>query len=118
MDRKKDVMERLQRLDVMRQAVSNIPLEMERLTLAEGQQERYQELEKALQHARCWVQAVEGALQVLSPEERLVVDRLFIFPQKGNVQRLCQELCVEQSSVYRRRERALQKVGQALYGIR
>ena len=57
---------------------------------------------------------LEQAMQVLTPEERLVAERLFIHPAKGNVQVLCQELGVEQSSVYRRRETALKKLAEVM----
>ncbi len=60
------------------------------------------------------VQNLEQAMQVLTPEERLVAERLFVHPAKGNVQVLCQELGVEQSSVYRRREAALEKLAQVM----
>lgn len=59
-------------------------------------------------------QTLDTALQVLTPQERLVVQMLFLYPEKGNVQRLCEMLHVEQSSVYRRRERALEKLAVAL----
>lgn len=62
------------------------------------------------------VQTVDGALQVLTPEERLVAQMLLISPQRGNVQRLCEMLCVEKSSVYRRRERVLEKLERVLFG--
>lgn len=71
---------------------------------------------RGLDAMRQAVQTVEGALQVLTPEERLVAQLLLISPQKGNVQRLCEMLCVEQSSVYRRRERVLEKLEGVLFG--
>lgn len=61
------------------------------------------------------VQTVEQALQMLTPEERLVIQMTLICPEKGNVQRLCELLAVEQSSVYRRRDRALEKLEKVLY---
>ena len=60
------------------------------------------------------VQSMEGALQVLTPEERLVVQMMCICPEKNAAQKLCGLLCVEQSSVYRRRDRALEKLAVAL----
>ena len=84
---KKEVIRRLRGLDGLRQSLRSIEKEVEIL---------------------------EGALQVLSPEERIVAEQLFIYCEKGNVQRLCEMLHVEQSSIYRRRDRVLEKVGQAL----
>lgn len=69
---------------------------------------------RELEGLRQRVQTVEEALQVLNPEERLVIQMTLICPQRGNVQRLCELLSVEQSSVYRRRDRALEKLGHVL----
>ena len=55
-----------------------------------------------------------NALQELNPEERLVAEFLLVNPQRGNVQRLCEILQVEQSSIYRRRERVLEKIANAI----
>jgi hypothetical protein len=52
----------------------------------------------------------------LTPEERLVLLRIFILPESGSIQRLCDELNVEQSSVYRKRDKALEAFTLALYG--
>lgn len=76
-----------------------------------------QELERTLEQARLWVAVVDRALAVLDDEERLVLDRFYIHRGKGNVQRLCDELRLEQSSVYRRRDSALRHFTLALYGI-
>ena len=69
---------------------------------------------KALHTMRLQVEAMDRAMQTLSPEERLVVERLLIHRATGNMQSLCQILGVEQSSVYRRKERALRKLVKAL----
>lgn len=61
------------------------------------------------------VQETEQAMAVLSPEERLVAERLFVHPYKGNVQVLCQELGVEKSSIYRRREAVMEKLMSAMF---
>ena len=106
------VREKLRRLDAMRQAVESLPSEIARLQ-AEGQDTA--QLRKAFVQAQLWVDAVEQALQVLTPQERLIADWLFIYPDKGNVQRLCGILGVEQSSIYRRRAKVLQKLETALY---
>ena len=75
-----------------------------------------EELERALEQAKLWVDIVDGGLGVLDDEERLVLDRFYIHRGKGNVSRLCEELAVEQSSIYRRRDAALRKFTVALYG--
>lgn len=74
------------------------------------------ELEGRLEQTRQWLQVTDGALSVLTPEEKLVLHRCFISPQKGSVDRLCQELNAERSSVYRKRDAALGHFTSALYG--
>ncbi len=76
-----------------------------------------QELELTLRQAKLWVAVVDRALAILDDEERLVLGRFYIQRGKGNVQRLCDELRLEQSSVYRRRDSALRHFTLALYGI-
>lgn len=77
---------------------------------------RRQELKHSQRQAEFWVESVENALCILDPEERLVLERLYIFPGKGGLEWLCQELNMEQATVYRRRNKALQKFTVALYG--
>ena len=62
------------------------------------------------------VEIMDVALQVLTPEERLVAERLLIHPQRGAVQQLCQILNLEQASIYRRRDRVLEKLAQTMHG--
>jgi len=136
MNWKNEAMEKLRRYDAMRNAVKNIPLELERLekeaaeiwdsklkapsdalnaALLENQIQR-KELCRALDMANGWIHSVEGAMSTLTPEEKLVLHRLYLFPQRGNVSKLCQDLCVEQSSIYRKRDKALYRFTVALYG--
>lgn len=75
-----------------------------------------EELKLALKQARRWVGIVDRGMAVLSEEERLILDRFYIHPAKGNVERICGELGVEKASVYRRRDAALQHFTIALYG--
>ncbi len=69
-----------------------------------------------LTQTRQWLRSTEGALEALEPEERLVLQRLFIAPRKGAVEALCHELAAERSSIYRRRDQALRRFTLALYG--
>ena len=75
------------------------------------------ELERQLEEARIWCSTVENALSVLTEQERLVLDRFYIHPAKGNVDRLCGEMGVEKPTVYRRRDDALHHMTIALYGF-
>lgn len=141
MNWKAEAIEKLRRYDAMRQAVANLPEEISRLELDAtrirsanldatpvkgGGNKREdallsnmvhrQELQWALEQAGMWMKTADRAMGTLAPEERLVLTRLYIYPEQRGVDRLCGELGVEQSSVYRRRDTALRKFTLALYG--
>ena len=69
---------------------------------------------KNMDAVRKELEALEKALGELNPEERLVAEFLLISPQKGNAQRLCEILGVEHSSVYRKREKVLEKIAKGI----
>lgn len=73
-------------------------------------------LETSLDYARNWVEKVERGLSVLSPEEKMILDRFYLNPAKGNVDRLCGDLHLEKSAVYDRKDAALRKYTLARYG--
>lgn len=75
-----------------------------------------EETRSRLRQTQRWLQSTGGALEALDPEERLVLQRLFVQPRKGAVEALCRELSAERSSVYRRRDQALRRFTLALYG--
>ena len=135
-------MEKLRRYDIMRQALRNIPEEIERLkaeatTLKSvsansmfvlgggGRQEdarinniiQRQELEQTLRQVRQWLAVTERGLLALDEEQRMILQRLYLYPQKGAMERLCMELGLEQSSVYRKRDQALHRFTSAIYGF-
>lgn len=141
MDWKREAMEELRELEVKRMALTSIPEDL-RLLRSESTRlggapsgsspvkgggaawedrqinliVKREELETALRHAKEWVAKVEKGLSALDDEERLILERFYIAPARGNVDRLCGELGLEQASVYRRRDRALQRYTLARYG--
>lgn len=141
MNWKGEAIEKLRKYDAMRMSLQNIPMEMKRLE-ADAQAIRgartdstpvkgggnaredallnnlahRQELSWALEQARYWVEITQQALDTLTPEERLVLHRFYLCPEHGGVERLCMELGVEKSSVYRKRDKAIHKFALALYG--
>ena len=142
MNWRNEAMEKLRRYDVMRQALRNIPEEIERLKAeatalrsastdsffirgSGGRQEdarinniiKRQELEQALRQVRHWLAVTERGLLALDEEQRTILQRLYLYPQKGAIERLCSELGLEQSSVYRKRDQALHRFTVALYGF-
>lgn len=140
MNWKNEAVEKLKNYAAMRTSLESIPQELKQLALdAEkirtsdpsristrgvGTAEdallsnfvRQQELENALSQAKCWVTGVDKALQTLSKEEHLVLEKLYLYPKLNAVDHLCELLCTEKSSVYRRREQALRHFTTALYG--
>ena len=76
-----------------------------------------QELSWTLQQAQRWLTSTDRALSALSAEERLILHRLYMYPEKYAPEQLCQELNLEKSSVYRRRDKALQHFTVAYYGV-
>ena len=141
MNWKAEATEKLQRYLQMQQAARNIPEEIQTLENAiyairsartDGTATRgggnkreemllnnivkRQELSNALEQTNRWLATFERAMRTLSKEERLVLHRMFILPETGCVQRLCEELGVEQSTVYRKRDKALERFTRSLYG--
>lgn len=76
-----------------------------------------EELRNALERAKLWLSFTDRALDALKPEDRLILQRMYVFPQRGCLQRLTEELGVEQSTLYRRRDKALERFTIALYGL-
>lgn len=77
---------------------------------------RKDKLEKSLACAMDAVSCVKCGLAVLSDEEAHILDMFYVHPEIGNVDRLCDELCVEKSQVYRRKDAALRHYTLARYG--
>ena len=142
MNWKNEAIEKLRRYDVMRQALRNIPAEITRLREEStalrsasadilcvkgggGKQEdarinnlvQRQELEQTLKQVRQWLSIADRALLALDADDRLILQRLYLYPQKGAINLLSDELGIEQSSVYRKRDQALHRFTAALYGF-
>lgn len=141
MNWKEEATEKLRKYDAMRLATENLPEELRRLeqdacairsarpdsiSIRGGliRDDRLlnnlvhrEELNNALDQARCWVSVTNRALGALDPEEKLILHRLYICPERKGLERLCGELDVEQSTIYRKRDQALRRFTIALYGI-
>lgn len=141
MNWKNEATEKLRRYHAMQLATLNIPSEIQRLKLdarkirsaktdatpvsggGNGREEallnnlvRRQELENVLQQSQLWLKTTERALSVLDPDEKQILHRLLIYPEKHAVERLSLELGIEQSSIYRKRDEALRRFTLAYYG--
>lgn len=138
---KQEAIEKLRQYEAKRLAVKNIPMEIKRLELdmrsirsatsdgspvsggGSGREDMYlsnivhrEELERALEQAEIWVSLTEAALDLLSKEERLLLDRFYIHPEKCATDRLAGDLHVDAKTVYRRKDEALRKFTISLYG--
>ena len=71
---------------------------------------------RQLERMRQTVRYMDEAMQCLTPEERLALEVLVIDQERHGADRLCQQLGVERSSVYRCRDRALRKLQRILDG--
>lgn len=98
---KQEILRRLNVYSAMEAAAENLPFE---------------EARKQLENVREEVLWLQRLQRYLTPEERLLLDRLFIHKRKGCVDELCQLLHVEKSSIYRRRARLLDKLVQYTFG--
>lgn len=131
-------MERLRRYPAMRNSLEAIPRELERLTEeAQGLKSmnlgvvgsrkqraqenrlldnlvRRQELELQLHRSSGWVEDTDDALELLTPQERKILRRLYM--EEADATAVCRELGMERSSLYRYRDGALRKLTLALYG--
>ena len=141
MNWKNEAIERLTRYSAMAQAVENIPKEITRLerSIQElrgcdpakapsaknpgpgddvliGNIIKRQELSDSFENARIWVDTTQQALSVLNAEEKTILTKMYVTPERGVVNQLCLALGVEQSSVYRKRDQALYRFTMALYG--
>ena len=141
MNWKFEAMEKLRLYEAKKQSLRSIPEEIERLESAmksirsatadgtpvkgggSGREDMMlsnivhrEELDRALEQAKKWVDLVDAGLEILSQDERLILDRFYIHPARGNVDRLCGELGIEKTQVYTKKDSALHHFTISLYG--
>lgn len=75
------------------------------------------ELEMLLERAKMAVSSVDRGLSVLDPDERHILDVMYIVRSKGYVDRLMGEYgLMEESSLYKKANKALLRFTIAMYG--
>lgn len=74
------------------------------------------ELEKNLKNAQSDVRQIERALSVLSEDNRMILHRFYVYREKGAARRLANDLGIDEKSVYRRKDAALQQFTLAMFG--
>ena len=75
------------------------------------------ELEDSYLRTKLWVDATDKALGLLTPEERTLLERFFIYAEPKAADRLAGDLHMDVKTVYRRKDEALRKFTIALYGM-
>ena len=68
---------------------------------------KQKELEINLQGSQKWIKRVENGLSVLDEEERKILERFYIKPERGAAERLSMDLGIDVKTVYHRKDRAL-----------
>lgn len=74
------------------------------------------ELEINLLCTRKWVTRVERGLAVLEEDERTLLEKFYIHPERGAAERLAMDLGIDVKTVYHRKDRALRKFTIAMCG--
>ena len=141
MDWKKEAIEKLRQYTAKKMSLQTIPEEIRRLELemcnirsagtdgspskggGNGREDmllsnivRREEMERMLEQARIWVALVNAGLSLMDQEEKLLLDRFYIHPEKGAADRLAGDLHLDVKTVYRRKDDALRKFTISLYG--
>lgn len=76
-----------------------------------------EELKNNLNIIQHEINITEKGLQALSKTERTILTRFYINKTKGFVDRLCDELYISKTELYRQRDKALKKFTLVCYGI-
>ncbi len=113
--------EKLNRFDEKKRLVVSAGNELAQLEaneeLTAEQLSRCDYLRGVIRSAKWWVQYVHSGMAMLDEEERLVLERFYIYPRKGNLDLLCYELDRQKSVVYVRRDKALHHFTLAMFGV-
>lgn len=75
------------------------------------------EMEENLLATEAWVKRVERGLTELSEDERVILNRFYIYPEKGAAERLAMDLGIDVKTVYHRKDKALRKFTLAMCGV-
>lgn len=141
MNWKFEAVEKLRQYEAKKQSLKSIPEEVKRLESAmrsirsatadgtpvagggSGREDMMlsnivhrEELDRSLEQAQKWVALVEAGLEILSQDERLILERFYIHPEKGAADRLAGDLNLDVKTVYKRKDAALRHFTVSLYG--
>lgn len=140
MNWKAEAIEKLKQYVPKKLSLENIPMEIKRLessmegirsTASDGLSARGSatrddmylsnivhrgELERTQEQTETWVHMVEYALAILNDEDRLILERFYMRPEKGAADRLAGDLRIDVKTVYRKKDDALRRFTIAMYG--
>ena len=74
------------------------------------------ELEVNLLVTRKWLARVERGMSVLEADERMLLEKFYIHPERGAADRLATDMGIDVKTVYRRKDLALRKFTIAMCG--
>lgn len=74
------------------------------------------EMEENLLLTEGWISRVERGLAALNEEERTILSRFYIYPEKGAAERLAMDLGIDVKTVYHRKDNALRRFTLAMCG--
>lgn len=74
-------------------------------------------LRLSLRQTKLLVESIDRALGILNQEERILLERFFIYAEPKAADRLAGDLHMDVKTVYRRKDEALRKFTIALYGM-
>ena len=63
------------------------------------------------------IELTEKGLQALTEREKTILTEFYIKNSKGYVEKLCDDLYVSKTELYRQKDTALKKFTMAMYGI-
>lgn len=75
-----------------------------------------EELERSLEQVKQWVSLVDAGWVILTEEERLLLERFYVHPERNAADRLAGELGIDVKTVYKRKDAALRRFTVSLYG--
>lgn len=76
-----------------------------------------EELKNNLDIIKREIEITEKGLAVLTETERLILTRFYINRAKGYIERLCDELFISKTELYRQKDEALKRFTMVCYGI-
>lgn len=120
MSRRDEMVELLRNYDIMAAAVKNLSDRIQILKQQEDAEENAQQiqnLERSLDSTSRWLKIIDRGMEVLSKGEHMILYELYIRKSDRPLLDLCRRMEIEKSSVYRKRDKALDKLAMAIFGV-